>query len=66
MVVQYNAGTITRAIGIAEEYRIHFWEALLVATMQERGIDTLWSGDSPISKIPWLTVKNPSLRKNAS
>ena len=52
MVVQYNADTITRAIGIAEEYRIHFWEALLVATMQERGIDTLWSGDSPISKIP--------------
>lgn len=65
-IVQYNAGTITRAIGISRVHGIHFWDALLVATMQEQGIDTIWSEDSHFSKIPGLTVKNPFLRKKAA
>jgi len=58
-VVHYDAGTVTRAIGISQARTLHFWDALLVATMQEQGIDTIWSEDAHFSKIPWLTVKNP-------
>jgi predicted nucleic acid-binding protein len=60
-VVRYDAGTITRAIGISRAHALHFWDALLVATMQEQGIDTIWSEDAHFSKIPGLIVNNPFL-----
>ncbi len=61
-VVRYDAGTVTRAIGISRAAHIHFWDALLVATMHEQGIDTIWSEDAHFSKIAGLVVKNPFLQ----
>lgn len=58
-VIRYDAGTVIRAIEISRTWNLHFWDSLLVATMQEQGIDTIWSEDSHFSKIPWLIVKNP-------
>jgi predicted nucleic acid-binding protein len=42
-VVRYDAGTVTRAIGISRANKIHLRDALHVATMQDNGIDTIWS-----------------------
>jgi predicted nucleic acid-binding protein len=64
-VVRYDAGTITRAIEISRSSSLHFWEALLVATMQEQGINTIWTEDAHFSKIAWLTVKNPFRQKRS-
>ena len=60
-VIRYDAGTVTRAIGISRAHNLHFWDSLLVATMQEQGIDTIWSEDAHFSKIPGLNMKNPFL-----
>ncbi len=59
-VLFYNAHTIMDALTLSKEYKLHFFDALLAATMQENGIDTIYSENSAdFKKIPWLTVINP-------
>lgn len=58
-VIGYDPGTIMDAVGIREMYSLHFWDALLAATMKQHTIGTIYTGDSHFNKIPWITVINP-------
>jgi predicted nucleic acid-binding protein len=59
-VVSYDAETVLHAVDLSRTHSLHFWDALLAATMMEQGPDTIWSEDSRLSKISSLTVKTRS------
>ena len=58
-VVGYGSRTILRAHEIRDRYHVHFWDALLAATMIESGIDTIITEDAHLRCIPGITVTNP-------
>ena len=58
-VIGYDAGTILAAQNVSKRYSLHFWDGLLVATMQEHGIGTIYTEDAHFKKIPGLTAVNP-------
>lgn len=58
-VIGYTPDTIRRALAIRHEYSLHFWDALLAATMNEHSISTIYTEDSHFAKIPGFTVINP-------
>lgn len=58
-VLNVNANTVTSAIDICSKYDIHYWDALLAATMRENKVFSIYTEDGDFEKIPWLTVVNP-------
>jgi predicted nucleic acid-binding protein len=58
-VIDYDAGTIMDAFGIQGTFSLHFWDALLAATMKQHDIGTIYTEDSHFNKIPWITVIDP-------
>jgi predicted nucleic acid-binding protein len=58
-VIGYDSGTIMDAVGIKCKYSLHFWDALLAATIKQHNIGTIYTEDSHFKKIPWITVINP-------
>jgi predicted nucleic acid-binding protein len=58
-VVGYDAGTILAANDLKERCSLHFWDALLAATMKENGISTIYTEDRHFEKVPGLAVINP-------
>jgi predicted nucleic acid-binding protein len=58
-VVSYGPGTILAAHGLARRCSLHFWDALLAATMQENGISAIYTEDAHFGKVPGLSVINP-------
>jgi predicted nucleic acid-binding protein len=58
-VVGYDGATVDRALELRERHGVHFWDALLAATMLEHGIDTAYSEDAHLSRVPGITVVNP-------
>ena len=63
-VIGYDPGTIIDAVGIRRKYSLHFWDALLAATMKQHNIGMIYTEDSHFKKIPWITVIDPFI--NAS
>lgn len=58
-VLGYNAKTIIRAHEIRDEYNLHFWDALLAATMEEHAVRTIITEDAHFRNVPWITVQDP-------
>jgi len=58
-VVGYSAKTLIRAHEIRDEYRFHFWDALLAATMEENTVRTIITEDAHFRNVPWISVQNP-------
>ena len=58
-VIGYDPGTIMDAVGIQGMFSLHFWDALLAATMKQHNIGTIYTEDSRFKKIPWITVVDP-------
>ena len=58
-VVGYGSKTILSAHQIRDSHHVHFWDALLAATMIEAGIDTIITEDAHLLRIPGITVVNP-------
>ena len=58
-VVGYSGGTVDRALELRERHGVHFWDALLAATMLEHGIDTAYSEDEHLARVPGVTVIDP-------
>ncbi|NYZ77296.1 PIN domain-containing protein [Candidatus Micrarchaeota archaeon] len=59
-VLTYDQKTVGEALHFASRYRIHFFDALLVATMEEnliKGIIT--ENEDDFKGIAWLNVSNP-------
>jgi len=57
--IGYTGETIIQALNIQSEHDIHFWDALIVATMLEHGITTAYSEDRQLARVPLITVLNP-------
>jgi predicted nucleic acid-binding protein len=57
--IGYSGTTIIQALSIQSEYGVHFWDALIVATMLEHGIRTAYSEDRQLAQVPLITVLNP-------
>ena len=62
-VISYRGSTIQDALDIKEKYGLHFWDALIVATMQEHGIQQIYTEDRGFAKIPWCIPVNPYERR---
>ncbi len=63
-MAQYSQNTIVNAINLELLYKIHFWDALLAATMHENGVKAIYTeNEKDFKKIPWLTVINPLKQK---
>lgn len=58
-VINYSAPTIKSAIDISKEHGIHYWDALLAATMRENNVFSIYTEDSDFEKISWLKTVNP-------
>ncbi|MGB2726936.1 MAG: PIN domain-containing protein [Halobacteriota archaeon] len=63
VVIDYNAHTIPSAIEINIAYGVHYWDALLAATMRENNIFSIYTEDGDFKNIPWLNVINPLERE---
>ena len=57
--VGYSGDTIIEAVKIRSTHAIHFWDALLIATMLEHGITTVYSEDRQLANVPLVHVINP-------
>ncbi|GAB6284374.1 MAG: PIN domain-containing protein [Methanoregula sp.] len=58
-ILTYGAETVIRAHEIRDNYSLHFWDALLVATMEENSIRTIYTEDTHFARVPWLKRINP-------
>ncbi|MDD5162666.1 MAG: PIN domain-containing protein [Candidatus ainarchaeum sp.] len=59
-ILKYNEKTIINAINCQEIYKIHFWDALIVATMEENKIETIITeNEKDFKKIKWIKTINP-------
>lgn len=58
-VVSYNGHTIADALLFASKYDLHFYDSLLVATMELHHINEIVTEDEGFARIPWLKVHNP-------
>lgn len=59
-IIQYDEKTIIGAINTHAIYKISFWDALIVATMEENSIDTIITeNEKDFKKITWIKVINP-------
>jgi predicted nucleic acid-binding protein len=58
-VISYDPETIMDALDVRQKYSLHFWDALLAATMKQHNIGTIYTEDSHFKKLPWITLINP-------
>lgn len=58
-VIHYSGRTIQSALEIRRCSHLHFWDALLIATMKASGLSTLYSEDHHLARVPGITAINP-------
>ncbi len=59
-VLTYGPETVSSALKISSLHNIHFFDALLVATMSENGIKHIVTENvTDFKKVKWLKVLNP-------
>ncbi|MBM4389005.1 MAG: PIN domain-containing protein [Deltaproteobacteria bacterium] len=62
-IIGYNTGTAVNALKSMLLYKTHFFDALLVATMEENNIFLLITeNDRDFKNVPWLKTLNPFKR----
>jgi predicted nucleic acid-binding protein len=62
-VVSYDGACISDALVIGEHHHLHFWDALLVATMKRHQITRIYTEDVHFSRIPEVMAINPFSRE---
>jgi len=61
----YDYKTVKKATTYVKDYKIHFWDALIVATMVENNISSIYTeNEKDFKKIPGINVINPFLMKD--
>jgi len=59
-VIKYDAKTIVHASNIKLANKIHFWDALLIATMLENDVYTIYTeNEKDFGKVKQISVVNP-------
>jgi len=63
-VISYDENTVISALMISKQYKIHFFDALLAATMQENGISKILTENiKDFKKMPGIEAENPFGKK---
>ncbi len=57
--IAYSGETIVQALKIRSGYHVHFRDALIIATMQEHAIGSIYSEDRQLARVPFVTLINP-------
>ena len=55
----YNERTILKALSIKEEFKIPFWDSLIIATMKENGIYHIYTENIKDFNIFGIKAINP-------
>ncbi|MBU0591756.1 PIN domain-containing protein [Candidatus Micrarchaeota archaeon] len=59
-IISYNENTVMDALLFSKQHKIHFFDALLAATMQENGISKILTENlKDFKKIKWLMAESP-------
>ena len=59
-VLEYSGNTAVEALSLSKLYGIHFFDALLAATMQENGTkEILTENEKDFAKVKWIKATNP-------
>lgn len=58
-VISYDTDTILDAMNIRKTCSLHFWDALLAATMRQHSIETIYTEDAHFNNVPWIKTINP-------
>ncbi len=59
-IIYYQTKTTIEAVKISTQYKIHYFDSLLIATMQENQIqEIITENTKDFERIPWLKVTNP-------
>ncbi|MBI2148587.1 PIN domain-containing protein [Candidatus Woesearchaeota archaeon] len=59
-IIQYNTKTIAEALDISSHYKLHFFDALITATMEENFIsEIITENEKDFEKISNIKVINP-------
>lgn len=59
-VIRFDDKTLLSAIDISIQFNIHYWDALLCATMKQNGITNIFTENiKDFVKVPWITTVNP-------
>ena len=53
VVINYDVHTILSAIELNREYEVHYWDALIAATMRENNVFCIYTEDGDFKRIPW-------------
>lgn len=60
--LSYTEQTLAKAMLISEKYKKHFWDSLIVATMQEAGIQRIYTENiKDFEGVPGIVPINPFL-----
>jgi len=63
--ITYSEKTILRALTLKSESNLHFWDSLIVATMEENSINTIITeNEKDFRKVKWIKVINPFKKDN--
>ena len=59
-VIAYGPPTITSALMLCASYKIHFFDALIAATMQENGIcEIITENEKDFAGLPFIKASSP-------
>ncbi len=59
-IISYDENTVLSALMISKQYKIHFFDALLAATMQENGISKIITENiKDFKKMAGIEAENP-------
>ncbi len=59
-VISFNDASLLTAIDLSIKYGIHYWDALLCATMKQNGITSIYTENvKDFEKVQWITAVNP-------
>ena len=59
-ILIYSVNEIKVANELFEDYKIHFFDALIAATMKNNNVNTIITeNENEFKKIPWISVINP-------
>jgi predicted nucleic acid-binding protein len=59
-VIGFNDASVMAAIDISMKYGVHYWDALLCATMKQNGITSIFTENmKDFGKVPWIKAVNP-------
>ncbi|MBI4053071.1 MAG: PIN domain-containing protein [Candidatus Diapherotrites archaeon] len=63
-VVSHNEKTVIEALNVKQACKVHFWDALVAATMREHGITVIFTeNEKDFRKISWIEAINPLKRR---